>query len=155
VKYVIDTSALIDWWVRFYPPESFPTLLTHMEALIAAGDLRSSRAVLDELERQDDDLAKWAKAQQGFFIEDGDEVQDQVGYLVNKYFNEDKPEKGINGADPFVIGLAVTAANPPLTVISGENPGSKENPKIPWVCKEEGVPHNNFLGLIKAEGWKL
>ena len=54
-----------------------------------------------------------------------------------------------------MIGLAVTAPNPPLTVISGENPGSKENPKIPWVCKEEGVPHNNFLGLIKAEGWKL
>ena len=155
MKYVIDTSALIDWWVRFYPPESFPTLVTHMEALIGACDLRSSRAVLDELERQDDDLARWAKAQQVFFIEDGDEVQDQVGYLVNKYFNHDKPEKGINGADPFVIGLALIADVPPLTVVSGENPGSRENPKIPWVCKEEDVPHINFLGLIKAEGWKL
>ncbi len=155
MKYVIDTSALIDWWVRFYPPESFPTLVTHMEALIAGGDLRSSRAVLDELERQDDELAKWAKARQGFFIEDGEDVQDHVAYLVNKYTNEEKPEKGINGADPFVIGLALTAEVPPLTVISGENPGSKENPKMPWVCKEEGVPHTNFLGLIKAEGWKL
>jgi hypothetical protein len=148
-------SALVDWWVRYYPPESFPSLVTHMEALIAAGHMRASRAVLDELERQDDDLAKWAKAQQGFFIEDSEAVQDRVAYLVNKYFNEEKPEKGINGADPFVIGLAQSASNSPLTVISGEHAGSDQNPKIPWVCSKEGVPHINFLGLIKTEGWKL
>jgi hypothetical protein len=125
-----------------------------MEELIAAGYLRASREVLDELERQDDELAKWAKAQQRLFIEDSEEVQDAVTYLMNTFFNEDKPDKGINGADPFVIGLALSA-KPFLTVVSGENPGSKENPKIPWVCKQEGVPHINFLGLIQAEGWKL
>jgi Domain of unknown function (DUF4411) len=155
VKYSIDMSAMVDWWVRFYPPESFPTLVTHMEQLIAAGHLRASRTVLDELERQDDELFKWAKAQPDFFIEDGEAVQDAVGGLMDKVFNPDKPEKGISGADPFVIGLALTAGNPPVTVISGEHPGSKENPKIPWVCKEEGVSHINFLGLIKGEGWKL
>lgn len=155
MKYSIDTSALVDWWVRYYPPASFPTLVTHVEALIAAGDLRASREVLDELQRQDDGLHEWAKDQQDFFIEDGDAVQDAVTALMDKYFNEEKPDKGIDGADPFVIGLAMTAANPPLTVVTGEKAGSKENPKIPYVCKAEGVPCIPFLGLIQAEGWKF
>ena len=45
--------------------------------------------------------------------------------------------------------------NPVLTVVSGEKPGTKENPKIPYVCAAEKVPCITFLGLIQAEGWKL
>jgi hypothetical protein len=154
VKYSIDTSALVDWWVRYYPPQSFPSLVKHVEALIAAGDLRASREVLDELQRQDDELSKWAKDHADLFVEDSDEVQDAVSALMNKYFDPIKPEKGISGADPFVIGLAM-ASKPPLTVVSGEKAGSKENPKIVFVCGAENVPHINFLGLIQAEGWQL
>ncbi len=154
MKYSIDTSALVDWWVRYYPPQSFPTLVEHVEALIAAGDLRASKEVLDELQRQDDDLYKWAKDYPALFIEDSDQIQDAVTALMDNYFNPEKPDKGINGADPFVIGLAMTK-NPVLTVVSGEKPGTKENPKIPYVCGAEKVPCITFLGLIQAEGWKL
>jgi len=154
VRYSIDTSALVDWWVRYYPPQSFPTLVKHVEALIAAGDLRASKEVLEELQRQDDDLNKWAKDHPALFVEDSDPVQDAVTALMDKYFNQDKPDKGINGADPFVIGLAMTS-NPVLTVVSGEKPGSAENPKIPYVCGQDKVPHITFLGLIQAEGWQL
>jgi hypothetical protein len=154
VKYSIDTSALVDWWVRFYPPKSFPSLVDHVGALIAAGDLRASREVLDELLRQDDDLAQWAKDQEDLFLEDSEAVQDAVTVLMDKYYKPDKPDKGINGADPFVISLAMTTG-PAVTVISGEKPGSEENPKIPYVCGIEEVPHITFLGLIQAEGWKL
>jgi hypothetical protein len=31
--YSIDTSALIDWWIRYYPPNSFPTLKVRLEDL--------------------------------------------------------------------------------------------------------------------------
>lgn len=154
MKYSIDTSALVDWWVRFYPPQNFPTLLAHVEALIAAGDLRASKEVLEELQRQDDDLAKWAKEHPALFVEDNEPVQDVVTALMDEYFNPDKPDKGINGADPFVIALA-KSGNPAATVVSGEKPGSRENPKIPYVCDQEKVPHITFLGLIQAEGWKL
>lgn len=154
MKYSIDTSALVDWWVRFYPPQNFPTLAAHVEALVAAGDLRASKEVLEELKRQDDDLAEWAKHHPALFVEDSELVQDLVTALMDKYFNPDRPDKGINGADPFVVGLA-KSVNPALTVISGEKPGSAENPKIPYVCGQEKVPHITFLGLIQAEGWKL
>lgn len=154
MKYSIDTSALVDWWVRYYPPQSFPTLVEHVEALIAAGDLRASKEVLEELRPQDDDLYKWAKDHPDLFVDDSDQIQDAVTALMDKYFNHEKPDKGISGADPFVIGLAMTE-NPALTVVSGEKPGTKENPKIPYVCGEGDVLCITFLGLIKAEGWKL
>lgn len=154
MKYSIDTSALVDWWVRFYPPQSFPTLVKRVETLIAAGDLRASREVLEELQRQDDDLVAWAKNHPALFVEESDAVQDAVTVLMDKYFNPDKPEKGISGADPFVIGLAMTT-HPIPAVVSGEKPGSLENPKIPYVCGRENVPHITFLGLIQAEGWQL
>jgi hypothetical protein len=154
VTYSIDTSAMVDWWVRFYPPENFPTLVTHVEGLIAAGKLRACKEVLEELQRQDDALAEWAKNHPDLFVEVSDPVQEGVTMLMDKYFNAEKSDKGINGADPFVIGLAMTAT-PKLTVVSGEKPGSADNPKIPHVCGVEGVLHINFLGLIKAEGWQL
>jgi hypothetical protein len=126
----------------------------HVEILIVAGDLRASKEVLEELQRQDDDLYKWAKGQPALFVEDSEVVQEKVTTLMDKYLNPDKLDKGINGADPFVIGLAMTG-NPAVTVVSGEKPGSKENPKIPYVCGVEGIPHATFLGLIQFEGWKL
>ena len=154
MAYSIDTSAMVDWWVRYYPPESFPTLVTQIEGLISNGDLRASREVLDELRRQDDDLYHWAKNHPDLFVEVTDPVQDAVTALMDKYFNSEKPEKGISGADPFVIGLAMTE-NPHWTVVSGEKLGSAENAKIPYVCATESVPHITFLGLIRAQGWKF
>jgi hypothetical protein len=29
--YSIDTSALVDWWVRYYPPKVFKGLIPRME----------------------------------------------------------------------------------------------------------------------------
>jgi len=112
---------MVDWWVRYYPPESFPTLVKNVEALIVSGGLRASREVLEELQRQDDGLSAWAKDQPGLFVEDVEAVQDAVTILMDKYFNPDKPDKGISGADPFVIGLAMTE-NPVPAVVSGEKP---------------------------------
>jgi Domain of unknown function (DUF4411) len=74
-----------------------------------------------------------------------------------RYHNHDKPDKGINGADPFVISLAATQV-PALVVVHGEKPGSAENPKIPWVCSQfqpAPIRHVSFLEMIVAEGWQL
>jgi hypothetical protein len=39
--YVIDTSALLDGWVRYYPPDVFPSLWSHLEEMIKTGELLS------------------------------------------------------------------------------------------------------------------
>lgn len=156
--YSVDTSAFIDWWVRYYPPSAFGGLIPRVEQLIAAGRLRCSREVKDEIEYENEGLKDWLKAQTDLCIDSDHAIQGVVIDLMNKFHNYAKPDKGINGADPFVIGVAITQATNPWTVVTGEKPGSQENPKIPWVCKHWGgtvVPHMTFLELVIAEGWNL
>jgi hypothetical protein len=62
MSYCIDTSALIDAAIRWYPPDVFPSLWTRVEALIETGRLISSEEVLLELEQKEGDiLHEWAK----------------------------------------------------------------------------------------------
>lgn len=156
--YSIDTSAMIDWWVRYYPPSVFRGLVPRMEELIADGRLRASREVLDELEKKDDECFKWAKKQGDFFVDSDANIQSVVAKLMDRYLDPKKPDKGISGADPFVIGLAAVQNPKPWVVVTGENPGSLENPKIAWVCKQfkpQAIQTIGFLDLIKEEGWRL
>lgn len=152
--YSIDTSALIDWWTRYYPPATFTTLQARIDDLIAVGRLRASREVLTEVERQDDDLCKWAKASSGFFVESDAAIQQYAKAIINRYHIPDKPQKGISGADAFVIALAA-CSSPPCIIVTGEKPGSDENPKIPFVCARSTprIEVINFLQLITKEGW--
>ena len=77
---------------------------------------------------------------------------------MGQYFDPGKPDKGISGADPFVIGLATIQNPKPWVVVTGEKPGSRENPKIPWVCRKftpQPIRTISFLDLIVAENWQL
>lgn len=155
--YSIDTSALIDWWQE-YPPEVFPGLLPKMEALVAEGRLRAVRDVKDEIKDSEDPvtLAKWCKAQAGFYLDDAEEIQIKVGEFMGKFQVPKKP-KGIGKADPFVIAHAALNGAA-WHVVSSEKlaiGNAHLNPNIPFVCKELGVEHIRFLDMLRLEGWKL
>ncbi len=157
-SYSIDTSALIDWWVRYYPPKVFKGLVPRLEKLIADGRLRASREVREEIEHENDGLHSWIKMQGSFCVESDEPIQRIVAQLMATYYNAAKPDKGINGADPFVIAVAAVQKPRQWTVVSGEKPGSNENPKIPWVCnqfKPTPLQHLSFLGFVMEEGWEL
>jgi hypothetical protein len=115
--------------------------------------LRSPKAVFDEI-RPGDDCHKWCKAQTDLFVEESVSVQEIVRALMATHHDNDKPHKGINGADPFVIAMAKDGgAN--WTVVADEYPGSAENRKIPFVCNAESVDCITFQQMILAEGWKF
>lgn len=129
-----------------------------MESLIKDGRLHASREVLDELEPRDDDCFKWAKAQPELVVDSDEGIQWIVGELMDQYFNPEKPHKGIGGADPFVIAIGAFQKPAPWVIVTGEKPGSAENPKIPWVCRTllpEPIRTISFLELIRDEGWQL
>ena len=156
-SYSIDTSALLDWWVRYYPPKAFRGLVPRMEALIERGRLRASREVQEEIQYENEGLRDWLKSQPDFCIDSNEAIQAIVASLMADHHNHEKPDKGINGADPFVIGVAAVQA-PPWVVVSGEKHGSAENPKIPWVCsrtRPDPIRHISFLELILEEAWEL
>lgn len=151
--YCIDTSSILEWYVRRYPPDILPGLPARMEELIAAGRLRAPKIVFDEI-KPGDDVHAWAKGQDELFVEESVDVQLVVRELMARHHNPAKPHKGINNADPFVIAMAIVSGRD-WTVVADEHPGTAESRKIPYVCGQEGVVCITFQQLIKAEGWQF
>jgi Domain of unknown function (DUF4411) len=157
--YSIDTSALIGWWVRRYPPEVFPALQTRIEQLIAAKRLRMSRMVLDELGSKPDPLYVWAQSQSGFVLSVTQPVSDRAAALIGQFPILIDPQASKPQADPYVIALAeterwtvVTQETFAATKTSGKR---RKRTYIPDICQAINVPCIDFLELMKKEGWKF
>lgn len=104
---------------------------------------------------KDDDLFAWGKERkEALFVEIDDACQSQIVRIMGKYERLVDTAKGRSGGDPFVIALAATC-RPPMTVISEEQPGKKNSPKIPDACSAEGIPCIGLADLIKQEDWKF
>lgn len=152
MRYSIDTSALLDGWTRYYPPDVFPDVWTGIEELIDHGELRATDEVFVELKKRDDDVFAWAKSRKAsLFVAIGDEIQEQVATILAQH--ERLVRHNRSGADPFVIGLAMVEG---CAVVTGERlSGSLEKPKIPDVCNALEVPHLDLLGLFREQGWRF
>lgn len=157
--YCIDTSALIGWWIRRYPPKVFPSLQTEVEKLVAAGNLHASRMVLDELGAKPDPLYVWAHAQAGFVLAVSQRVSDRATELIGQYPILIDPQARRAQADPYVIALAeienwtvVTQETFAATKTTGKR---KKRTYIPDVCSAINVRCIDFLEMIEKEGWKF
>jgi hypothetical protein len=152
VRYSIDTSAILDGWRRYYPPDVFPDVWTGLDDLIARGDLAASEEVLVELEKRDDEIHAWAKERRDtLIVAIDDRVQGKVVEILAQ--DERLVRNNRSGADPFVIGLAMVEA---CGVVTGERPsGSASKPKIPDVCAALNVRCIDLLGLFREQGWRF
>lgn len=153
MKYSFDTSALLDGWNRFYPRDVFPGLWEKIEGLIEAQEIIATEEVKIELEKKDDDLLKWIKGHNGFFIPIDEPIQTAVIEILGRYPQLLKASSGRSGADPFVIGLAKVRN---LKVVSGERPSSSPNkPKIPDVARSENIECLTFMEFIREQRWSF
>jgi len=60
---------------------------------------------------------------------------------------------GKSQADPFVIALAKARD---AMVVTAESPtGNLRGPKIPDVCRAEGIEWGSFVEVLKREGWSF
>jgi len=146
-----DTSAFIGAHNELYPPATFPGLWRELEALIAPGQLVASEEVLHELERQDDDLLKWAKGQNGLFVAMDAAIEAAVKRVV-AIPNVVRSTSTENSADPFVVAVAIVRS---ATVVSREGVGSPQHPKIPYLCGQLGVPHQTLEQFVTGQGWSF
>jgi hypothetical protein len=151
VSYSIDTSALLDGWVRYYPPEVFPCLWNRIDTLIDSGDLLASEEVNGEIQKKDDTLAEWARQRKKLFVPADDEIQVAVIDIMATHSSLVNAKTGGSAADPWVIAVAQVRG---LTVVSGE---AWRLPKltIPSVCAAKGVRHINLLEMIRELGWRF
>jgi len=152
LRYSIDTSAILDGWVRYYPPDTFPGLWERIDELIEDGHLRATEEVLHELEKKDDDAHAWAKERKdSLFVPIDDEIQPAVTDILENFERLVDTRKNRSAGDPFVIALAQIQS---CTVVTGEGAtGNLSRPNIPDVCTELGVPCVNLLKMIRSEGW--
>lgn len=151
--YCFDTSALIHGWRRAYPPRRFAPVWKAFEDLIDEGRMVASVEVLNELKKKDDDVYEWAKARkESFFLDIDDDVQAHVVRIMGAYPKLVDTGKGKSGGDPFVIAQAL-AGKPKLVIVTQEEGGSADKPRIPFVCQQERVRHINLLTLIDEEDW--
>jgi hypothetical protein len=153
--YCVDTSSLLHAWQRAYPPRRFPALWAAIEALVEQGRLLCSIEVYNELAKKDDEVSEWAKTRKAELCREiDDDVQVALLYVMARYPRLVDTKIGKSGGDPFVIAQALSA-NPRHVVVTEEQGGSDKSPKIPSVCKVEGIECINLLGLIEREDWSF
>lgn len=151
--YSIDTSALMDGWVRYYPPDVIPSLWDRMHDLVEAGSLLAIEEVFYELEKKADDLYEWVKSRPAMIVEIDEDHQARVKRLLTQWPRLVDSKKNRSGADPFVIALAEQRG---LAVVTGERPtGSLAKPMIPDVCEQVGVRSISLLEMIREQGWRF
>jgi hypothetical protein len=152
VSYCFDTSALLDAWIRWYPVDVFPSFWEKMDALVANGQIVSPDEIFAELEKKEDDLHAWVKSRRKMFCALDASTITQVREILAVYPRLVDTQKGRSQADPFVIAVAKIKG---LTVVTGENFGTANKPKIPFVCNELGIPSIGIVKFIRENGWNF
>ena len=153
MAFSLDTSGLLDAWVRHYPPDVFPGVWSLMEAAVAAGEIFVIDEVVRELERKDDGIFKLVKNHENIIVPIDEGVQRRVAGIMSKHGRLVDSRKNRSGCDPWVIALAQERG---LTVVTAEKPTrSLARPKIPDVCHDLGVSCIEIIDLFRAQGWKV
>jgi hypothetical protein len=153
LRYSIDTSALMDGWRRYYPPDIFPTVWRRIDDLVSNGDLIASEEVLAELQRKDDDVYAWAKDHNGMFVLIDRTIQVEVASILQTHPRLVDTRKNRSQADPFVIATARVHG---CAVVTGEKAtGTIQKPNIPDVCAALGVECLDLLTVFRRQGWQV
>ncbi len=153
MKWCFDTSALIEPWVRLYPPDIFGPVWDKLADLVDAGIIAAPTDVLLELEKQKDDLHDWAKSVPRLFVEPDRPVMEAFADIVNTFPNFMKVNSTKSGADPFVVAMAEVHG---LPVVTYETMAKQEAaPKIPNVCAARGIQVAQLVDVLRSEGFKM
>ena len=151
--YSFDTSALICGIRDLLPLETFPSLWRYVEGEIASGSVRCVDEVLRELERRDGDAVhSWAVEQPNLMVELDSDIQAATKRVLKEHPRLLGLGKGRNGADPFVIALALVHDG---VVVTQEMRGSATKPKIPDVCEAMGIRSLTLIEFVVEKGWKF
>lgn len=153
MRWCFDTSALIEPWVRHYPPDLFPGVWDALQGLAGDGVIKAPVDVRHELERQSDELCEWAKKLDGFFVEADRSAMEQYKDLVNRFDGFLKVNSTKSGADPVVVAMAAVHGVPVVTYETT----AKQNaaPKIPNVCTAIGVQCVSLVDVLREAKVRL
>lgn len=147
MPYCVDTSAWMDGWQRYYPPDVFPTLWTKLDELTKSGEIISSEEVYVELKKKSDELHDWIMARKGMLVPLDEAIQRHATQLLREHPRLVDTLRGRSKADPFVIATAIERN---AVVVTGEIlTGNMNKPRIPDICQAKGIRALSFLHMIR------
>ena len=154
--YVFDNNSLSK--LKHYYPNVFKSVWAGLDALVAAGDLISTREVWNEMQQgvPHPHVQTWLKTNKHMFrTPTAAEMQTVTAILAIPHFQALIGTKqqlhGTPVADPFVIALAKSVNG---TVVTEEE--FKANAaKIPNVCNHFNVPCMNLEDFMQVQGWSF
>lgn len=148
-----DTSAIINGRKDLFLPSTFSSVWDSIQELVKSGSVAAVDEVRIELKRRYDDAYDWAKSCTGLFVPLDREVQMAAKEVLASHPRLIGMGAGSrNGADPFVIGLAIAKGG---AVVTQELNSGGKNPRIPDVCKDLGVPCYSLPQFVDMQGWVL
>lgn len=153
-KYCLDTSSLITAWRVNYRPDNFDSVWDKVSEYGKLGLIISPMEVFEEIQKKDDELAKWVKRNKHPYFEIPEASQDKITEVINKFPRLIDVNNPSIQADPYVIVLADVSN---CTVITEEKPdnATRKKTKIPTVCHYYGIKWMSFADMIAAEKWKF
>lgn len=146
MTYLLDTNTLIEAKNRYYRMTVCPAYWSWVQRSHGAGIVASIKPVGAELKRGNDELAAWAKNQDGLFLPVSDEATQQAFARVAAHVASQAAtmktgalEEFLGGADPWLLAKAMTI--PDAVVVTHEqfNPQLRRKYSIPNVCQPFGV----------------
>ena len=130
-----------------------PSIWTHLEAMLESGRAVATIQVFEEIERKDDALLEWCKARKHLFADVSDEQIIHLQGIMSRHPRIAAVGSGRNYADPWVVALA-QCYDPNGIVVTEEDKGKPTNPKIPYICEQEGLQPYTFNRFLRETGWK-
>ncbi len=162
LAYSADTSVLIDLRI-YYDPDVFPSLWSHLQALVDAGRFFMPEHVVQEC--LDQPIIDWIKARPSVQRAFDAAQNEQLVTILSQLADCVDTTRTTPDADPFVVALAMAENRQLLAaggamqvaVLTQERPrrSAAKRPKIPDVCNHFGVRWMNLLGLCREEGWQF
>lgn len=151
-SYSIDTSALIDGLERYYPERAFRSLWQKMDELINEGRLFISEEVWLEVKAKDAVARAWCEPRlHSLMVPTDAKEAREVRRILERHERLVMAMKGRNRADPFVIAIGRLLD---AIVVTGEgSDGTANRPKIPYICRDLGLPCIGITDLILQEDW--
>lgn len=151
-QYCLDANVLIVAWRTYYSPEFCPSYWELLKQFGGDDLIFIPKAVYEEIERTEDDLADWLKTS-GIPIQPVDgNVTNCLKYIygsnpVHKFLVDNTKQRSL--ADPWLIAHAMNSG---ACVVTKENLMTASNSnriKIPNVCNNVGVRWIDDFEFIK------
>ena len=155
-KFLLDANVLMTAHRSYYAFDLCPGFWESVKAGHEAGRIFSTRRVLAEILKGDDELVDWVNRElpADFFLDDSRavvaaEYAPMMGWVASKDFLPAAKAKFATDADGWLIATSKQAGYR-LVTHEGRQDGAKARVPIPNVCEEFGVSYCNTFEMLRA-----